>query len=154
MEATESGKSFTQLVLALFRLNGALVAAGDDLVGDLGLSTARWQVVGMIVEGPLTVSGIARRMGLTRQSVQRTANRLVQDGLAQTVANPDHQVAKLYQLTARGEKVMAEVGRRQKSWASRIAQGLTPGQVDASAALLQTLCGRLEAELVNKETEP
>jgi DNA-binding MarR family transcriptional regulator len=154
MEATESGKSFTQVVLALFRLNGALVAAGDGLVGDLGLSTARWQVLGMIVEGPLTVPGIARRIGLTRQSVQRTANRLVQDGFAQTAANPDHQVAKLYQLTARGEKVMAEVGRRQIAWANCIAQELNAGQLAVSAGLLQTLCERLEGELVNKETEP
>jgi DNA-binding MarR family transcriptional regulator len=154
MDATESGRFFTTVVLTVFRLNGALVAAGDDLVGDLGLSTARWQVLGMVVGGPLTVSGIARRIGLTRQSVQRTANRLVRDGLAQTLANPDHQLAKLYQLTAHGERVMAEVGRRQRAWADRIAGGLSPRQLEASAGLLLELCARLENPLTTQETQP
>jgi DNA-binding MarR family transcriptional regulator len=154
MEPTESGKSFTHLVLTVFRVNGGLVTAGNDLVGDLGLSTARWQVLGMIVDGPMTVSGIARRIGLTRQSVQRTANRLVKDGFAQTVANPDHQLAKLYKLTERSEKVMAEVDRRQKRWAGRIAQGLAPGKLEASVSLLRMLCERLEGEPMEQETKP
>ncbi len=75
------------------RRSGTHIATGDELVGDRGLSTARWQVLGMIVGGPLTVTAIARRMGLTRQSVQRTANCLVVDGFAEAAANPDHQTA-------------------------------------------------------------
>ena len=154
MAASAPGPLFTKLVLTVFRLNGALVATGDELVGDLGLSTARWQVLGMIVAGPLTVSGVARRMGLTRQSVQRTANCLVADGFAEAVANPDHQTAKLYRLTPRGERVMAEVGRRQKAWASRLAKGLAAPPLEEAERMLQLLCSRLENELVTKEVLP
>ena len=145
------GPLFTQLVLAVFRLNGALVATGDHLVGDLGLSTARWQVLGMIVGGPLTVSGIARRMGLSRQSVQRTANCLVQDGFAEAVANPDHQTARLYRLTPVGKRVMGEVGLRQQAWAERLATGLAAPSLEDAEHLLHLLCARLENELAAKE---
>jgi DNA-binding MarR family transcriptional regulator len=108
----------------------------------------------MIVDGPLTVSGIARRMGLTRQSVQRTANCLVRDSFAQAAANPDHQTAKLYRLTPMGQGVMAEVGRRQEAWAQRLSHGLAAQSLEDAGQLLQTLCSRLENELFVKELRP
>jgi DNA-binding MarR family transcriptional regulator len=154
MVASPPGPLFTKLVLTVFRLNGALVATGDELVGDLGLSTTRWQVLGMVVDGPLTVSGIARRMGLTRQSVQRTANCLVQDGFAEAVANPDHQTAKLYRLTPLGKRVMAEVGLRQKAWAARLATGLGAQRLEDAESILQRLCTRLERALTTPEVLP
>ncbi len=151
MGRTASADVFTEIVLAVFRLNGALVAAGDQLVNDLGISTARWQVLGMIVDTPLTVSAIARRVGLTRQSVQRTADRLVRDGYAQTTTNPDHRLAKLYELTPMGLRVMREVKHRQAAWANRISNGLRPAQLESGETLLQELLDRLEAE--KKEME-
>ena len=36
----------TDLILETFRLNGQLLAAGDALVSDVGLTSARWQVLG------------------------------------------------------------------------------------------------------------
>ncbi|MDH3233798.1 MAG: MarR family transcriptional regulator, partial [Alphaproteobacteria bacterium] len=41
-------EAVTALILETFRLNGRLLAAGDRLVGDLGLTSARWQVLGAI----------------------------------------------------------------------------------------------------------
>ena len=41
-------RALTGLVIEVFRLNGDLLAAGDALVGDLGLTSARWQVLGAI----------------------------------------------------------------------------------------------------------
>ena len=38
----------TRLVLELFRLNGRLLAAGDAMTRDLGLTSARWQVLGAV----------------------------------------------------------------------------------------------------------
>ena len=43
----------TDLVLDVFRLNGALLASGDTLVKDLGLTSARWQVLGAIALSPM-----------------------------------------------------------------------------------------------------
>src|SRR4028118_524950 len=87
----------TNLVLETFRLNGRLLTAGDTLVGDLGLTSARWQVLGAVAMSPvpLPVSHIARNMGLTRQTVQRTANELEAQGLIRFAPNPHHQRAQL-----------------------------------------------------------
>ena len=49
---TPGGEALTDLFLAVFRLNGRLLAAGDHLVSDLGLTSARWQVLGAIAHAP------------------------------------------------------------------------------------------------------
>lgn len=98
MRHTPAGAAFTELILELFRLNGCVLAEGDRLTAPEGLSSARWQVMGAIDEGPQTVSGIARRMGLTRQSVQRTVNELARSGIVRMLENPDHKRAKLVDL--------------------------------------------------------
>ena len=114
MNHTKSGSKFTELILETFRLNGALIDAGDKLIKDLGLTSARWQVLGSLLDGSITVAEIARRMGLSRQNVQRISNRLEQDGFIDTSPNPAHRRAKLYFLTAFGTESMQEVSRRQE----------------------------------------
>src|SRR5580700_10537668 len=101
-----SGRTLTSLILAVFRLNGRLIGAGDRLVGGLGLTSARWQVLGALAlsPSPQTVADIARSMGLTRQSVQRIAHELVQKGLLERAENPRHVRAPLMRLTERGTK--------------------------------------------------
>ena len=56
---------FLDLVLSLFRLNGLLIAEGDDMTEPLGLTSARWKVIGVIAlsNSGLTVPGIARVLG-------------------------------------------------------------------------------------------
>src|SRR5260221_4680783 len=86
----------TELILEIFRTNGRLLAAGDALVADIGLTSARWQVLGAIALSPvpLPVAHIARNMGLTRQAVQRLANEMARDGLVRFMANPHHRRAR------------------------------------------------------------
>ena len=64
---------FLDLVLTLFRLNGLLIAEGDAMTKELGLTHARWKVIGAIAlsSAGLTVPGIARVLGQSRQAVQR-----------------------------------------------------------------------------------
>src|SRR6476660_4453281 len=90
---TPAGEAFTHLVLEVFRLNGRLLSVGDRLVAGLGLTSARWQVLGALhgSTGRLTVSQIARSMGLQRQSVQRLVDVMTADGLLQLVENPQHR---------------------------------------------------------------
>src|SRR6266849_7038186 len=107
---TPAGKALTDLILEVFRLHGLLLAAGDRLTHPLGLSSARWQVLGAIqIAGePLPVAHIARQMGLTRQSVQRTVDLLAQEGLIAFADNPHHRRAKLVGFTPRGSTTMDE----------------------------------------------
>ncbi|HTX04914.1 MAG TPA: helix-turn-helix domain-containing protein, partial [Steroidobacteraceae bacterium] len=73
----------TDLILNLFRLNNVLLTAGDRLVHGLGLTSARWQVLGAIAyaDRPQPVAWLARDMGANRQNVQRIINDLNEAGL-------------------------------------------------------------------------
>ena len=73
---TPEGEALTLIILETFRLNGALLEAGNQLTKPFELTSARWQVMGPVSEQPLTVAQIARRMGLARQGVQRIVNDL------------------------------------------------------------------------------
>jgi hypothetical protein len=79
---TPASEALTNLMLDLFRLNGLLLTAGDRLVARLGLTSARWQILGAIVgaERPQPVAWLARDLGANRQNVQRIINDLHKDG--------------------------------------------------------------------------
>jgi DNA-binding MarR family transcriptional regulator len=138
----------TELILEVFRLNGHLLAAGDALVRDLGLTSARWQVIGAIALSPvpLPVSQVARNMGLSRQGVQRIANELESQGILRFEPNPHHRRAKLVLLTEQGRALYDAAAKRQKPWASALANGLPIARVEAARDLLRTLRRRLENE--------
>ena len=141
-------KAVTDLVLEVFRLNGALLAAGDALVGDLGLTSARWQVMGAIASSPvpLPVAHLARTMGLARQSVQRLVDEMGEDGLVRLARNPHHRRAVLVLLTEAGEAAYRAAMTRQERWADRLAAGLAPGGVEAASATLRALGRRLDED--------
>jgi DNA-binding MarR family transcriptional regulator len=144
----KSGDAVTALILETFRLNGRLLAAGDVLVGGLGLTSARWQVLGAVAAAPvpLSVAQIARAMGLTRQAVQRLANDMESAGLLRFAANPNHRRAKLVIMTPRGQAAYAAAMKRQAPWAQALGQGLTAQQIAAAAVVLRTLRQRLERD--------
>jgi len=145
---TPPGTALTELILGVFRLNGALLEAGDALVRDIGLTSARWQVLGAItLEGrALTVAQIARRMGLSRQAVQRVANDLAGAGMIEFTDNPDHKRARLASLTAAGSDACAEADARQVAWVNRLAEALNPKVIAASAGLIVTIDERCRAD--------
>jgi DNA-binding MarR family transcriptional regulator len=145
--------AITDLVLETFRLNGRLLASGDALVADLGLTSARWQVLGAMALSPvpLSVPQIARNMGLTRQAVQRLANEMQADGLVRFAPNPHHRRAKLVLLTAKGKTAFAAAMKRQDSWANELGRGLSGKQIEAAAATLRTIRQRLDDRAANAE---
>ncbi|WP_374654776.1 MarR family winged helix-turn-helix transcriptional regulator [Dongia sp.] len=139
--------AITELMLETFRLNGRLLAAGDVLVAGIGLTSARWQVLGAIaLNAPaLPVAHIARNMGLTRQAVQRTVNEMAAEGLVRFAPNPHHRRAKLVELTPQGEAAYAGAIRRHRPWATNLARGLSVRQLDAAHAVLRRIREQLEA---------
>ncbi|MCY0941736.1 MULTISPECIES: MarR family winged helix-turn-helix transcriptional regulator [Streptomyces] len=111
---TRSGESgaaeaFSRAAVAVFRLNGRFTAALDRLALPSGLSAARWQILSSVAAEQLSVSDVARRVGTSRQSVQRIADLLVAQGLAAYSDNPAHRRAKLLAATEQGLAAMREV---------------------------------------------
>ncbi len=143
---TPAAARVTELILEVFRLNGRLLAAGDRLVGDLGLSSARWQVLGAIDAGPRTVAQIGRAMGLTRQAVQRVVNELEAEGIVELTDNPEHRRARLVRLSPQGRRGLDEATRRQAGWVNRLSRGLDRGTTQQALDLLRELRQRLERD--------
>jgi DNA-binding MarR family transcriptional regulator len=110
------------LVVEVFRLNGAFLMEGDRMTQDLGMSSARWQVLGALelAGRPLSASQVARNMGLTRQSVQRVLDELEASGFVTFADNPDHARAKLVAPTASGRRVFQTIMRRQSDWSNDV----------------------------------
>jgi DNA-binding MarR family transcriptional regulator len=146
-------EAVSDLIVEIFRINGRLLTAGDRLVADLGLTSARWQVIGAIAiaSGPQTVPGIARTMGLTRQAVQRLVNELVDDGLVESRRNPNHRRARLFLLTDAGVAAFGRATERQAPWAESLAAGSTLAEIRAAQAVLRALRDRLETQNSDQE---
>jgi DNA-binding MarR family transcriptional regulator len=145
--AMNAAEALTDLIVETFRLNGRLLTAGDDLVRDLGLTSARWQVLGAAAMSPtpLPVAHLARNMGVTRQAVQRIANELSREGVVEFATNPHHRRAQLVVLTERGRSLWEEAMRRQGPWARSLAKGVSARDLSAAAELLRLLRDRLES---------
>ena len=143
---TPGGEALTGLVLAVFRLNGQLLAAGDRLVADLGLTSARWQVLGAIAlaPSPQPVAWLARNMGLNRQGVQRLVNEMRDDGLVELRPNPHHRRAHLVVLTRHGQHAFAVATALQVPWANVLAKGIAAEDLVAAGQALKLLSERLE----------
>ncbi|MEY9487269.1 DNA-binding MarR family transcriptional regulator [Streptomyces calvus] len=108
--------------LGAFRLNGRFLAVAEELARPAGLTAAWWQVLGAVLREPLTVSGIARAMGITRQSVQRVADLLVRRGLAEYRPNPAHRRARLLAPTAEGRAAISRIDPGHAAFAERLAR--------------------------------
>lgn len=131
-QRSAAGDALTELVLKVFRLNGRFLAVAEQISAGTGLSAARWQVLGAVLPEPLSVAGVARNMGLARQSVQRLADALVEDGLCEYRVNPAHQRAKFLAPTSAGWAAIARLRPVQAHWANRV--GKRVGEASLSAA--------------------
>src|SRR5438552_13184866 len=143
---TAEGDAATAVVLEIFRVNGLLLADGSRLEAAEGLTAARWQVLGAIAWAgrPLTVPQIARRMGLTRQAVQASVNRLLGEALVEAAENPDHRRSPIIRTTELGGEKYAAIQRRQVTWINDLAAGLKRSELATTARILQQLSNRLD----------
>ncbi|MFI8947519.1 MarR family winged helix-turn-helix transcriptional regulator [Streptomyces sp. NPDC053750] len=141
--------------LGVFRLNGQFLAVAEELARPAGLTAAWWQVLGAVLRDPLPVSGVARAMGITRQSVQRIADLLVERGLAEYRPNPAHRRAKLLAPTEAGRAAVSRIDPGHAAFADRLAEayGSEAELADAVRALerLSQVLGELGGPPV---TEP
>jgi len=146
MKHSTEGKLLTDIVLEIFKLNGFLILEGDQLTKELGLSSARWKVLGALSgsQNPITVPEIARTMGLTRQAVQRLANEMIKDGLLYSQMNPCHKRAKLLALTKKGKEFFEKLEQKQIQWVNSIADGFKAKDLQIVSSVLQKVTDKIE----------
>lgn len=133
------GELFSAAAITSFKLNGQFLAVAEGLAKPAGLTASWWQVLGAVLHEPLPVSGIAREMGITRQSVQRIADLLVDKGLAEYRDNPAHRRAKLVAVTAEGLAAVRRISPQHAVLAKRLADTMGIDELQRAVAALQAL---------------
>lgn len=142
---TIEAQTLTDIMLAIFKINGRLLAGGDKLSAPLGLTSARWQALGAIAlaNGARTVPQIADEMGMTRQGAQKQVNLLEADGLVAATDNPRHKRSPLYRLTPIGQSIFNSINILHTGWANALAVGLDGAKLKTALDCLIALDERL-----------
>lgn len=101
--------ALASFIADVVELAGLFRRIADEIARHEGQTQSRWYALSVFSDAPLTVSQAARRLGTTRQAVQRTANELLASGLAVTQPNPDHRASPYVVLTPAGRQTLQRI---------------------------------------------
>ena len=105
--------------------------------------------------GPRTVPQLARGRDCSRQHVQVLVNRLVADGMAELIANPDHRRSSLVELTEGGRAALEAMWRREAELAEGLPLGSPRADLERAVGVMRELRRALEQALpAVEEGEP
>ena len=142
---TPKGEKFSALTVEVFRTKILMLQGAESLAQSVGLTSARWQILGVLREAAAPVSSVARQVGLSRQSVQQTADAMEADGLIVYRENPYHRRAQLMEPTAKARKALAALEPREIDFANLMGRPHTLEALDAALAVLRRTREALEA---------
>ena len=117
------------IVADIYELAGLLRDNGERIAQAVGQTQARWQVMSAASADPLTVPQIARRLGVTRQNVQRIADLLVDEKSAAYEDNPDHRSSPHLVLTKPGRTALEQLSKAAEAEHAKIARRLPAADI-------------------------
>lgn len=137
----------------MIRLHGRMKALFAGARRPDGLGDSELSVLNAVVEAdrPPTVPQIGRSFGQPRQLVQRAANSLIEAGLIEAAANPDHKRAVLLLATPQGIALKRGIDARADEIATTIAAGIDAENVRAATTALRAVRKQLEERLRSGE---
>lgn len=147
-QRTPAGETLTDLILTLFRVSNLAHALGDRMSAPLGLTSARWQVLGAIdyAKRPQPVAWLARDLGANRQNIQRIVNDLVRDGVLALEPNPHHKRAQLVVMTEKGRQAYQSALAAYDPVVNILAEELSPDDLKVAQGVLSALRTKLEEQ--------
>ncbi|OKL51400.1 MarR family winged helix-turn-helix transcriptional regulator [Buchananella hordeovulneris] len=130
---------------AIWEANRLLRDEGERMATSVGQTHARRMVLQTAGDGA-TVPDIARRLRLQRQSVQRVADQLVEEGFAYYEDNPHHRRSKLLLTTPAGDDVLTRLAEVHNDWISEIGELASSAPWEDMRRGLETLIDVLKAK--------
>lgn len=113
------------IIADIYELAGRLRTRGETIAAAVGQTQARWQVLSAASsEPPLSVPQIARRLGVTRQAVQRIADLLAEEDLAAFADNPDHKASPHLVPTKTGQEILGRLTKAARAGHQELAAAL------------------------------
>ena len=146
LKHTPAGAVLTDLIIPIIRLEAHFSRAGESIASTAGQTLARWLTLEMVADRPATVAQIAKRLDLTRQSVQRIADLLAQDRLTEYVDNPAHRTSKLVRLTGRGRRTLSSIQASQRAWSNRVGARIGDVSLRHASSVVEKLTRALIEE--------
>jgi DNA-binding MarR family transcriptional regulator len=141
----KTGQDLVPLIVAdIFELAGRFRDQGEAIARAVGQTQARWQVMSAASTDPRTVPQIARRLGVTRQNVQRIADLLVAENWATFETNPDHRGSPFLVLNKRGQAALAAITRAATKSHAALARRLGNSDTGALHRGLRRLIAALD----------
>lgn len=117
---TENSQVFRRFTRAVFAAQAAVLRHGDTANSPIGQSSARWRVLRAIDDGHTSVAAAARFMGSSRQSVQRLADAMIDEGLIEAEGPHEDRRLRPLRLTAQGQRVHDALEDNFDVWADRL----------------------------------
>ena len=131
----------TWLIRRLFR---ALGARADEYLGAAGQTAADRAVMEFLhPHARLSVPEIARRYKVSRQHVQVTVNKLLDQGLLASEENPKHKRSSLIRLSRAGRERFGEIQRTEVVLVDKLFADLSGSDIDVTHRTLRRLLDRL-----------
>tara|TARA_B100001939_G_scaffold326277_1_gene319673 strand:- start:1433 stop:1927 length:495 start_codon:yes stop_codon:yes gene_type:complete len=141
-ESIEFLADFQLLFGNIIRINGAFLEVAEMICSDDELITVPiWRVIAVIRLRPMTVSDVAKYLGIKRQSVQSTVNQMKTRGLINFRKNPNHKTSPLIVLTEKGSEKVDDILKYQKKLTEVFIDGIdiTMKEVVSSREFLRSL---------------
>jgi DNA-binding MarR family transcriptional regulator len=137
--------AYRLLVAEVYEVAGRSRQSSEHLARSLGQTVPRWHLLSVLADGPRSVAGAARRLGLARQSVQRVAGRLRADGLVTSSPDPADARAPRFALTDDGRRALGQLTERSDEVRARqlAASGLTVDDLRAARQVLRAVADAL-----------
>jgi DNA-binding MarR family transcriptional regulator len=145
---TPASNAFTDLIRAILRTNATVQKSGTRLMRGTGITNARWQMLSelLALKQRVTVSELARHLGVSRQAIQRLADDMVSDGLVEFVKNPGDARAMHLLLTEAGRARYDEAQECEWQWTNAIAADFDAEQIVCTVALLEAIMQKMQSD--------
>ncbi len=143
---TPASNALTDLIRTVLRMNATVQKSGTRLMRGTGITNARWQTLSELfaLSKRVTVSELARHMGLTRQAVQRLADDMADDGLVEFAENPGDARSMHLLLTEAGRATYHDALEREWQWTNAIAEDFDVEQIQNAVALLEAITQKIQ----------
>ncbi len=145
---TQAGQAIEDLIVEIVATFFLLRAEGMRIGVVSSSGEGYWSVLRLLkVKGPQTVPQLARYRYVPRQSVQKLANEMLNDGVIEFLNNPAHKRSKLLRLTPKGEAVFQEMSDRIAILAETLAEQQDTAQLQNAANVVKQLHAQLRTML-------
>lgn len=127
------------LVEALGAVAFAVMGALTRLAAQHDLSLTQLRMIGLLRDRRLTISELARTLGLDRSSVSGLVDRTEKRGLVQREPNPADARSVLVTLSPGGEEALAIGTEEMGGLLSVLTDALSPAEADRLTTLLERM---------------